>query len=101
VAGPDKPAITNLLTIYAVATGRSVEDIEREHEGKGYADLKAGLAEAVVEFLAPLQARYRELSEDPGEISRLLEVGADKARAVARKTLDAVYDKVGFLRPRP
>ena len=99
VASPEKPAITNLLTIYSVATGRTVDELEREHEGKGYAELKSGLAEALVEFLRPLQDRYRELSADQGELARHLEIGADKARVVAAKTLDEVYDKVGFLRP--
>ncbi|HWC32940.1 MAG TPA: tryptophan--tRNA ligase [Actinomycetota bacterium] len=99
VASPEKPAITNLLTIYSVSTGRSVEELERDHEGKGYADLKSGLADALVEFLRPLRERYRALSADPGEIERLLAVGADKASAVAAKTLDDVYEKLGFLRP--
>ena len=98
VASPDKPAITNLLTIYSVATGRSVADLEAEHRNKGYADLKAGLAEALIAFLQPLQERYRELAADPAEIRRLLAVGAERARSVARTTLDAVYDRVGFLR---
>jgi tryptophanyl-tRNA synthetase len=97
VASPEKPAISNLLTIYSVATGKTVPDLEREHQGKKYAELKAGLAEAIVEFLRPLQERYRELAADPGEISRELEIGAEKAQAVARKTLQTVYEKIGFL----
>lgn len=97
VAREDKPAITNLLTIYSVAAGRPVPDLEAEFAGKGYADLKAGLGEALVEYLRPVQERYRELSADPGELARLLEIGADKARAVAQKTLASVYEKVGFL----
>jgi tryptophanyl-tRNA synthetase len=97
VAAPDKPAITNLLTIYSVATERSIADLEQSYAGKGYADLKADLGEALVEFLRPVQERYRELVADPAEISRLLEIGADKAQAVARKTLDSVYERVGFL----
>jgi tryptophanyl-tRNA synthetase len=50
-----------------------------------------------VEFLRPLQERYRELAADPGEISRQLEIGAEKAQAVARKTLETVYERIGFL----
>ena len=73
-------------------------ELEREFEGKGYAELKSGLAAAIIEFLAPLQERYRRLAADPGEIARLLEIGADKAQGVARKTLTTVYDRVGFLR---
>jgi tryptophanyl-tRNA synthetase len=93
----DKPAIGNLLTIYSVAAGKAIPQIEREYEGKGYADFKAGLADAIVEFFRPLQERYRELTADPGEISRQLEIGAEKAQAVARKTLQTVYQKIGFL----
>ncbi|MBA3728752.1 MAG: tryptophan--tRNA ligase, partial [Actinobacteria bacterium] len=97
VASPDKPAITNLLTIYAVATGSSVPDMEAALSGKGYAELKGGLAEALVEFLRPLQDRRRELLADPGELARILRAGAEKAREVARTTLGDVYERVGFL----
>jgi tryptophanyl-tRNA synthetase len=97
VASPEKPAITNLLTIYSVATGKTIPDLEREYEGKGYADLKEGLAEVLIEYLRPLQERYRELAADPGEISRQLEICAEKAQVVARKTLQTVYEKAGFL----
>lgn len=97
VASPDKPAITNLLTIYAVAIGSSVPDMEASLAGKGYAELKGGLAEALVEFLRPLQERRRELLADPGELARILRAGAEKAREVARATLGDVYERVGFL----
>jgi tryptophanyl-tRNA synthetase len=93
----DKPAISNLLTVYSVATGRTVTDLEAEFAGKGYGELKEGLADAVIEFLRPLQERYRELSADPGEIARILHLGADKAQAIAAKTLATVYERVGFL----
>jgi tryptophanyl-tRNA synthetase len=98
VASPEKPAITNLLTILSVVTDRDVPDLEADYHGRGYADLKADLAEALIEFLGPFQQRYRELAADPAETSRLLQIGADKARAVARGTLAAVYERVGFLR---
>jgi tryptophanyl-tRNA synthetase len=97
VASPEKPAITNLLTILSVVTDRDVPDLEADYRGRGYADLKADLAEALIEFLGPFQQRYRELAADPAETSRLLQIGADKARAVARGTLAAVYERVGFL----
>jgi tryptophanyl-tRNA synthetase len=93
----DKPAISNLLTVYSVATGRPVADLEAEFAEKGYGDFKNGLAEALVEFLRPLQERYGELIADPGEIARILHLGADKAQAVASKTLSTVYERVGFL----
>lgn len=97
VAREDKPEISNLLTIMSVATGKDVPTLEAEYEGKGYGDLKGDLAEAVVEFVRPAQERYRELREDPDELSRLLEIGAGKAQAVASKTLQTVYERVGFL----
>jgi tryptophanyl-tRNA synthetase len=96
-AGEDKPAITNLLTILSVATGRTVPELEAEFAGKGYGEFKAVLADALVAFLGPVQERFRELSGDPGEMARLLEIGAEKAQAVAAKTLGEVYERVGFL----
>ncbi|MBR13217.1 MAG: tryptophan--tRNA ligase, partial [Acidimicrobiaceae bacterium] len=62
-----------------------------------YGDLKAATAEAVVELLRPVQARYHELAADPAETDRLLAVGADKARAVASATLDRVRTNLGLL----
>ena len=69
---PDRPAITNLLTIYSVATGRAIIQIEQELAGKGYADLKAGLADALVAFLEPIQKRYEELKSDPDIGARII-----------------------------
>ena len=94
----EKPAIANLLTILSVATGRSTSELEAELEGKGYADLKKVVAEALIDFLAPIQDRYTELLSDPGEILRLLETGAGKAQRLARQTMESVYERVGFLR---
>jgi tryptophanyl-tRNA synthetase len=97
VASPDKPAVTNLLTIYSVATGKPVSELEADLAGKGYADLKGGLTDALITFLEPIQRRYSQLAADPGELARLLELGASKAQAAASKTLAAVYDRVGFV----
>jgi tryptophanyl-tRNA synthetase len=97
VASPDRPAITNLLTIYSVASGRTIAELEQELAGKGYVDLKAGLTDAVIAFLDPIQKRYADLKNDPTELARLLEVGAEKAQSVASKTLVTAYDRVGFL----
>jgi tryptophanyl-tRNA synthetase len=100
VAAEDKPAVTNLLGLLSFATGRPVPDLEADYAGKGYADLKRDLGEALVAMLAPIRERFEELTGDPAELDRLLEVGAKKARAVARETLATVYERVGFL-PRP
>ena len=97
VAREDKPAITNLLSIYSVASGKTIKDLESEYDGKGYGDLKKDLAEALVVYLAPIQERYKQFASDPGEVERILEAGAEKAQSVASKTLATVYDRVGFL----
>ena len=94
-----KPGISNLLEILSVATGRPVGDLEAEYDGQGYGARKADVAEAVVELLAPIQARYDELRADEGELRRLLAVGAEKARAASAPTLAAMYERMGFVRP--
>lgn len=97
VAAPDKPAVTNLLTIYAVATGVTVEQAQTHFEGKGYGDFKRELTEALVAFLAPLRERTAELLGDRAQIGRDLAVGAGKAQEVAAQTLAVVYERLGFL----
>jgi tryptophanyl-tRNA synthetase len=91
----EKPGVSNLIEIQAAATGRSPEDIAAGYTQ--YGPLKTDTGEAVVELLRPIQARYRELLADPGELSSLLAKGADKARAVASKTLARAYDAIGLL----
>jgi tryptophanyl-tRNA synthetase len=91
----DKPGISNLIEIMAVARGISPADVEREFEGAGYGDFKPAVAEAVVEWLAPVHERYHQLRGDEGELERLLEAGADKARAIASGTLADVRDAMG------
>jgi tryptophanyl-tRNA synthetase len=100
VAREDKPAITNLLTIYSVVDGRPVAELEDTYADVGYGKLKEGLTEAVVGFLAPVQERTAAILADRAELERILERGAAKARAVAAATLETVYERVGFL-PRP
>ena len=92
----DRPGIYNLLVIYELFTGMSRSDIEARFEGKGYADLKRELGEAVVEGLRPLQSRYQELTADPTYIDSILTESASKLRPIAEKTLAAVKDKVGL-----
>ncbi|MCJ7436802.1 MAG: tryptophan--tRNA ligase [Acidimicrobiia bacterium] len=92
-----KPGVANLLQILAAATGKAIPDVERDHAGKGYGALKAATAEAVVEFLRPLRARYEELEADPGRVTALLTLGADKAEAIATKVITRVRDAVGLL----
>lgn len=93
-----KPGVSNLLTIYSVLTGRMVESIEREYEGRGYGDLKKGLAEVVAETFTPVRERTNELLADTAELDRLLAGAADRANDVASATLARVYDAMGILR---
>ncbi|CAN5172405.1 tryptophan--tRNA ligase [soil metagenome] len=95
-ASPDKPAITNLLDIYAAMSGRKVSEIEADYEGKGYGDLKKDLAEVVVEGMAPVRDRAYELLDDPAELDSLLDLGADKAREAAQLTLHDARARLGL-----
>ncbi len=96
--GDDKPGVSNLVDILAVATQRTPGEIEVAYDGAGYGDLKRDVGEAVVELLAPVRERYLELRADEPELLRLLSVGAEKARAASAPTLEAMYDRMGFVR---
>jgi tryptophanyl-tRNA synthetase len=95
----EKPGVSNLLEILAAATQRSVPDLVNEYDGRGYGTFKAAVAEAVIELLRPTQQRYTELRQDPGEVARLLEVGAERARAIAAPTLERAKAVMGLLAP--
>jgi tryptophanyl-tRNA synthetase len=95
--GEDKPGVTNLIDIMTVATGETPEAIEARYDGGGYGPFKNDVADAIVELLAPVQQRYSELRGDPGELARLLRVGADKAREAAQPTLAQMYERMGFV----
>jgi tryptophanyl-tRNA synthetase len=97
--GPGKEGIENLISIMSVSTGRTPDEIEASYDGKGYGDFKADVAEAVVELVAPIQARYQELRADPAELERLLRLGAEKARESSGPTLAEMYERMGFTRP--
>jgi len=96
--GEGKEGIENLISIMAVSTGQQPDAIESRYDGAGYGDFKSDVAESVVELLAPIQARYRELRDDPAELYRLLAVGAEKAHAVSSPTLALMYERMGFAR---
>ena len=98
-APDEKPGVSNLIEILSVATGRPIPEVERSYDGKGYGDLKGDVGEAVVELFAPIQARYKELRADEGELRRLLQVGAEKARETSAPTLEQMYERMGFVRP--
>lgn len=90
-----KPGVSNLLEILAVCRSTTPEALSASYSQ--YGPLKHDTGEAVVELLSPIQARYRELMNDQAELSRLLHVGADKARRVASATLARAYANIGLL----
>jgi tryptophanyl-tRNA synthetase len=94
----DKPGVTNLIDILSAVTGESVGAIEERYGDSGYGEFKAGVGEAVVAVVEPVQQRYRELRSDPGELVRLLAVGAEKACNASAPTLEAMYQAMGFVR---
>ena len=96
---PDaKPGISNLIELMTVVTGDSIKDVEARYDGSGYGRFKGDVADAIVELLGPIQTRYRELRSDPAELQRLLEMGAEKARASSAPTLSLMYERLGFAR---
>ncbi len=94
--GKDKPAITNLITIYHLFSGDSIKDIEKRYEGKGYKEFKEDLAEVLVAFLTPFQKRFNEYMDDPAELITILQNGSDRARAQAEPMMKKVKDAVGL-----
>jgi tryptophanyl-tRNA synthetase len=98
VADPvGKPGVTNLLGIQSALTGEAVRSIEERMSGQGYGDLKKEVAAAVLDVTVPFAARVRGYLDDPAELDALLARGAAKANEVAVPTLEAAYDRVGFL----
>ena len=92
-----KAGINNLLTILAAVTGRTPEAVAADYVGKGYGDFKADVAEAVVEHIKPIRAEYDRLSGDKAYLEGIYRNGAEKANAIAERTVRKVYKKVGFL----
>lgn len=95
-----KDGINNLMTIYSCCTGKSFEEIEKEFEGKGYGDFKTAVGQAVIDELAPVQARYKELINDKKYLEECMKKGADLATRISQRTLDKVMKKVGFYQPK-
>ncbi len=95
----DKPAIANLLTIYSVMTDTPISVLEERYVGKGYAEFKRDLTEAVVDGLAPFQARFRELDENRDYTKAVLRDGAERAQAQASTVLRRVKERMGYVMP--
>ncbi|HEY2319774.1 MAG TPA: tryptophan--tRNA ligase [Solirubrobacteraceae bacterium] len=92
---PDKAGISNLIDIFAVVRGVDPQTVEREFDGAGYGAFKQAVADAVIEYLAPVRERYNELRADEAGLERTLSEGADKARAIAADTLSDVRTAMG------
>ncbi len=95
VRAPDKPGISNLIDILAAVRGSSPEEVEASFNGSGYGAFKQAVADAVVEYLRPVRERYQELRSDEAELERILEDGAEKARAIASETMVDVREAMG------
>ena len=95
--GKDKDGVNNLIAIYSAATGKTATEIEREFEGKGYGQFKPAVAEAVIALLGPIQQKYHELMANKNYLEQITRDGAARAAHAARRTLDKVYRKIGFV----
>ncbi len=95
----NKPGVSNLLSIYSIFSGKTIEELEREYEGIGYGQFKKDLAEVVIDKLKPIQEKYNELI-DSQELDEILDRGREKANAVASETLKKMEDAIGLGRKR-
>jgi tryptophanyl-tRNA synthetase len=101
VRAPDKPGVTNLIDILAVARGTTPEAVEDDmRSARGYGDLKAATAQAVVEMLAPVRERYADLRADEPRLDAILAEGAERASEMATVTLSDVRAVMGYGPPR-
>lgn len=95
----NKPGVSNLMTIYSCATGKTFAEIEKEFDGQGYGVFKPAVGEAVVEMLRPIREKSEDLMKNKDYLNQLCRMGAEKASRRANKTLTKVYKKVGFVLP--
>jgi tryptophanyl-tRNA synthetase len=98
-APEEKPGISNLIEVMAVAVGETIPTVESRYDGTGYGQFKEDVGEALVALFEPIRQRYEELRTDEGELRRLLELGAEKAREASAPTLETMYERMGFVRP--
>lgn len=92
----NKPGVSNLMEIYGVVTGKSMDEVAREFEGKGYGDFKLAVGEAVADMLDPFHIRCAELEKDKTYINECIKENAEKASYFANKTLRKVHKKLGL-----
>jgi len=94
---PARPEVHNLLTIYAVLSGKTREEVTAECADMGYGTFKPLLAETIVDYLAPIQARYNELMAEPERVLEVIRDGRERARVVAEETLSRACSAMGFV----
>ena len=92
----NKPGVSNLMEIYGVVTGKSMDEVAKEFEGKGYGDFKLAVGEAVADMLEPFHVRCVELEKDKAYIDGCIKENAEKASYFANKTLRKVHKKLGL-----
>ncbi len=97
-APEEKPGVSNLLEIMNVASGEPIETLEQRFDGAGYGELKEAVGESVVALLTPIRERFEALRADERELQHLLAVGAEKARRASGPTLEAMYERMGFVK---
>jgi tryptophanyl-tRNA synthetase len=97
IVSPDKPGITNLITIYSAFTNKTFEETEKEFEGKGYGDFKIKVGEAVADVIGPIREEKNRLLADKDYLDKVLSLGAERAERMAYRTLAKVYKKVGLV----
>jgi tryptophanyl-tRNA synthetase len=96
----DSEGVSNLLSIQSAVTGTPVDELVAGYAGRGYGDLKAETADAVISYVVPIQQRVAELLADPAELQAVLAKGAQRAREVSNATLGRAYERLGFLPPQ-
>ena len=93
----NKPAISNLLTIYHLFSGKAIPDLEKKYQGKGYAEFKKDLAEVIIKGLKPFQEKRKKYAKNPRLVEKILAQGAEKAQKIAAQTIKEVKMKMGLI----
>ena len=96
----DKPGVSNLMTIYSAITGKTMDEITAEFDGKGYGDFKTVVGQSVADELKPIREKYAELMADRTALEKQMKLGAVRADKISRKTLTKAKKKVGLLQEK-
>ena len=96
LSSPEKPGISNLIAMYSIVSGTSLEDTENTFSGKTYAQFKNALADKLVDYMRPVRERYEQLRQEHAYVEGLLARGSARAAAVAEQTRTAVFERVGI-----